>query len=72
MKRLIVTIIAVILTISVSGCTFVREYHRGHPHNEVIVTRPVHPPVIYQPRHRPYARRHVERHQYPGPRRWHD
>ncbi len=72
MKTLIVTIIAAILAISLSGCSFVREYHRGHPTHEVIVTRPVHPPVIYERSHRPYAGRHFERRQHPGSRRWHD
>ena len=77
MKRLIVTIIAVIMTISLSGCSFVREYHRGHSTREVIVTsprhRPVrHVPVRHKPSHRPYSRRHVERRQHPGSRRWHD
>jgi hypothetical protein len=72
MKRLIVTIIVAIMTISLSGCTFVREYRRGRPHHEVIVTRPVHPPVIHRPRHRPYARQHVERRHPPEPGRWHD
>ena len=77
MKTLIVTIIAAILTISLSGCSFVREYYRGRPHHEVIVTSPRHVPVRHVPvrherSHRPYARRHVERRQYPGSRRWHD
>ena len=68
MKRLIVTIIVAIMTISLSGCSFVREYHRGHPTHEVIVTRPVHPPVRHDRWHRPYARRHFERRHHPGPR----
>ncbi|NQT00740.1 MAG: hypothetical protein HQ580_01810 [Planctomycetes bacterium] len=72
MKRLIVTIIVAILTISLSGCTFVREFRRGRPHHEVIVTRPVHPPVRYERRHRPYAQRQFERRHNPGPRRMHD
>lgn len=78
MKTLIVTIIAAILTISLSGCSFVREYHRGHSTREVIVTAPPrhvpvrHVPVRHKPSHRPYARRHVERSQPHGSRRWHD
>lgn len=72
MKTLIVTIIAAILTISVSGCSFVREYHRGRPHHEVIVTSPRRVPVRYERRHRPYARRQFETRQHPGPRRMHD
>lgn len=73
MKTLIVTIIAAILTISLTGCTFVREYRRGHPHHEVIVTSPRHRPVVrYERWHRPYARRHFERRHHHGSRRWHD
>ncbi|MCP4608641.1 MAG: hypothetical protein GY845_08000 [Planctomycetes bacterium] len=78
MKRLIVTIIAAIMTISLSGCSFVREYHRGHSTREVIVTapprhRPVrHVPVRHKPHHRPVVRRHVERRHHPSSRRWHD
>jgi len=72
MKTLIVTIIAAILAISISGCTFVREYHRGHPHHEVIVTSPRPLPPRHRPWPRPYAHRHLSRHRHPRFRRWHD
>ncbi len=72
MKRLIVTIIVAIMTIPLTGCTFVREYHRSYPHREVIVTRPVHPPVRHERRHRSYAGPHFEKRPQPGPRRMHD
>ena len=72
MKRLIVTIIVAILTMSVSGCSFVKEYYRGHAHHEVIVTAPPrHLPPRPVHRSRPYARRHHERRHHPGFRRWH-
>lgn len=70
MKTLIVTIIAAILAISLSGCTFVREYHRGYPSHEVIVTSPRHLPPRPAPRHRPYADRRFERQHRPEIRRW--
>ena len=72
MKRLIVTIIVAIMTISLTGCTFVKEYHRGRPHHEVIITRPMHPPVRHERRHRSYAGRHFEKRGRPGSRRMHD
>lgn len=73
MKTLIVTIIAAILAISLTGCTFVREYHRGHPTHEVIVTSPPrHLPPRHRPLPRPYAQRHFERRHHPGFWRWHD
>ena len=72
MKTLIVTIIAAIMTISLTGCSFVKEYRRGHSEHEVIVTSPRHVPARHERSHYPYARRHVERRQHPGPRRWHD
>jgi hypothetical protein len=72
MKTLIVTIIAAILAISLTGCTFVREYHRGRPTHEVIVTSPRHLPPMPGPRPRPYANRNFERNHRPGPRGWHD
>ena len=46
MKPLIVTIVIAILAISLTGCTFVREYHRGHASHEVIVTQPRHLPIV--------------------------
>ncbi|MBN1805360.1 MAG: hypothetical protein JW837_08930 [Sedimentisphaerales bacterium] len=67
MKTLIVTIITAILTLSLTGCTFVREYHRGYAHDEVIVTRPWHPPVGY-PRHAPP---HFPGRHHPGHGPWH-
>ncbi|MBW7992824.1 MAG: hypothetical protein FVQ84_22780 [Planctomycetes bacterium] len=73
MKRLIVTIIVAIMTISLSGCSFVREYYRGHSSHEVVVTAPPrHIPVRHHRVHSPYARRHYERRQHHGYRRWHD
>jgi len=66
MKPLIVTIILAILTISITGCTFVREYHRGHARNEVIVTHPRHLPIGPEHPHRPYVRHQMERR--PNPR----
>ncbi len=74
MKRLIVTIIVAIMTMSLSGCSFVREYHRGHHPQEVIVTAPRHVPRRHVPprpvhRPRPYAHRHSERRHHPGSRR---
>jgi hypothetical protein len=69
MKTLIVTIIAAILTISLTGCTFVREFHHARrPHHEVIVTRPWRPPVRH---HRYPAPRHFPERHYPGPGRRH-
>ena len=65
MKTLIVTIIAAILAISISGCTFVREYHRGRPTHEVIVTSPPRP-LPPRPGPRPYANRNFERNRHPG------
>ncbi|MCP4259777.1 MAG: hypothetical protein GY774_20030 [Planctomycetes bacterium] len=72
MKRLIVTIIVVIMAISLSGCSFVREYHRGHHPQEVIVTAPPrHVPTRPVHRPRPYAHRQFERRHHPGSRRRH-
>jgi len=71
MKTLIVTIILVILTISTTGCTFVREYHRGHARHDVIVTHPRHLPIGPGRPHRPYARHHMERRPHPRFRRMH-
>ncbi len=63
MKSLIITIIIAILAIFITGCTFVREYHRGYARNEVIVTSPRH--LLIGPGHpyRPYARHRIERHE---------
>jgi hypothetical protein len=72
MKRLIVTIIVSIMTISLSGCSFVREYYRGHSAHEVIVTAPprhLPPRPVHRPR--PYAHRHFERRHHPGSWRRH-
>ena len=71
MKPLIVTIVIVILAISLTGCTFVREYHRGHASHEVIVTQPRHLPIVPGNPHRPYARHHMERRFHPRFRRMH-
>ena len=69
MKTLIVTIIAAILTISLTGCTFVREFHHDRrPPREVIVTRPWNPPVRHRAvRHREYVRRQFPERRHPGP-----
>ncbi|MFZ2148550.1 MAG: hypothetical protein WAV28_15150 [Sedimentisphaerales bacterium] len=70
MKPLIVTIILAILTISLAGCTFVREYHRGYARHEVIVTHPRYLPTRpVRPNH-PYAYRDMERHDYHRFRDW--
>ncbi len=71
MKRLIVTIIVTIMTISLSGCSFVREYYRGHAHHEVIVTAPRHLPVRHHRWYNPHTHRHFERRHHPGSRRMH-
>jgi hypothetical protein len=71
MKPLIVTIILAILTISTTGCTFVREYHRGHARHEVIVTQPRHLPIGPGHPHRHYAWHHMERRPNPRFRRMH-
>ncbi len=57
MKSLIITIIIAILAMFITGCTFVKEYHRGYARHEVIVTRPRLP-------HRPYAHHRFERHDH--------
>jgi len=66
MKPLIVTIVIAILTMSLTGCTFVREYHRGHARHEVIVTRPRHLPIGPGHPQRPYAHRRMAGRHYPG------
>jgi hypothetical protein len=38
MKSLIITIIIAILATFITGCTFVKEYHRGYARHEVIAT----------------------------------
>ena len=61
MKSLIITIIIAILAMFITGCTFVREYHRGYARHEVIVTSPRHLPIGPGHPNRPYAHHRLER-----------
>ena len=61
MKSLIITIIIAILAMFITGCTFVREYHRGYARHEVIVTSPRHLPIGPSHPHRPYAHHRLEK-----------
>ncbi len=61
MKSLIITIIIAILAMFITGCTFVKEYHRGYARHEVIVTSPRHLPIRPRNPYRPYARQRFER-----------
>ena len=56
MRRLIATIILVIIGIALAGCDFNYHpgYHHGYGHGAVIITRPG--PVHCEPSY-PYARR---------------
>lgn len=70
MKTLIITIIVAILAISVSGCTFVKEYHREHHRPVAVVTHPRRVPIGPGRHPRPNVRRHIERPGYPRYRHW--
>ena len=68
MKRLVVTILLVILAMSPAGCTVVREHYHGHVRHAVFVPRPPHviirpAPAPHRDAHRPPAGR-----AHPGPR----
>jgi hypothetical protein len=61
MKSLIITIIIAILAMFITGCTFVKEYHRGYARHEVIVTSPRHLPIGPGRPPRPSAHHRIER-----------
>jgi hypothetical protein len=65
MKTLIMTIIVAILAISVSGCTFVREYHREHHRPVAVVTHPQRVSVRPRGPRSPHPHRHYEWRHHP-------
>ena len=70
MKRLAFTIILLIVGICFTGCTVVREYHRGYVRPAVVVARPPHVVVRRVPVPHHPAPRHRESRHHPryGPR----
>jgi hypothetical protein len=53
MKTLISIILLIVMAISITGCTVVRERHYGRAHHEVIVTHEHHRDVRPIPPRRP-------------------